>query len=344
MPPATSTAYELGRCAVCGGAEVDELADAEAVRRQIEDLWAFHLRRLRPDTPPEALTDRVAFSQRPPLRVVRCRRCGLVYRNPRERDFEVSEAYARAALDPAVLDALYETQRASYAGQARRLTRVLGRPGRGLEVGSYVGGFLAAAADLGWTFEGLDVAGDAVAWSRRRGHRVHHGDLASLAGSDPVEPPARRYDAVAIWNTFDQLPDPRADAARASRLLAPGGILAVRVPNGAFYAALAPRLAGPLGPLARTLLAHSNLLGFPYRHGFTVRSLAMLFESVGLRIADVHGDALVPIGDRHTRRWAATEERVVKWALRRSARAGLGRAGRLAAAARAPWIEVFARV
>ena len=45
----------------------------------------------------------------------------------------------------------------SYVAQLSRLMTIAGRHGRGLEVGSYTGGFLVAARDAGWTFDGLDV-------------------------------------------------------------------------------------------------------------------------------------------------------------------------------------------
>ena len=45
-------------------------------------------------TPPSRLVDRVAFSQAPPWRVVRCKRCGLVYRNPAESRDAVRATYA----------------------------------------------------------------------------------------------------------------------------------------------------------------------------------------------------------------------------------------------------------
>ena len=64
------------------------------MREEIEALWAFHTRRLRDDTPVDRLTDRVAFSQAPPLRLVQCARCETVFRNPRERAFEVTDTYA----------------------------------------------------------------------------------------------------------------------------------------------------------------------------------------------------------------------------------------------------------
>lgn len=322
------TVLELAPCPVCGTVESELVASGEEVRAEMEALWEFHTARLRPHTPPAHLADRVAFSQQPPLAVVRCAGCGLVYRNPRERDHALRDVYAGESPEPVVLEGLFETQRGAYAAQARRLTESAGRPGRVVEVGSYVGGFLAAATGLGWHAEGVDVSPVANAFARERGFTVHDGELAAY---QPTTPP----DAVAIWNCFDQLADPAAAAHRARGILAPRGLLAVRVPNGAFYAAVRPYLDGPGAALARALLAHNNLLGFPYRHGFTLPSLDHLLSRTGFAIEKVFGDTLVPIADEWTRPWAAWEERVVKGGLRLL---GTGEADA------APWLEVHARV
>lgn len=322
-----SLAYELARCPVCNSADSREIANTDEVRDEMEALWAFHTRRLRPDTPPERLTDRVAFSQAPPLRVVQCARCETVFRNPRERAFELASTYADETPTFESLQAIYDTQQSAYDAQVARLTEVAGRPGRGLEVGSYAGGFLAAARRAGWQFEGLDVNESANRFARALGFTVTTGDLGSFRTS-------RTYDAIAIWNCFDQLPDPRAAARIARLLLAPRGVLAIRVPNGAFYAVVRRRLDGITAPVARTLLAHNNLLGFPYRHGFTPRSLTLLLEEAGFDVVRTCGDALVPIADEWTRGWAAAEERMIKAALK--ALAALDSDG-------APWFEMYAR-
>src|SRR6266480_3716601 len=127
-----SPAYELTRCPVCESAEAREIASAEDIRGELELLWEFHERRLRAGTPTARLTDRVAFSQRPPLRLVRCDVCGTVYRNPREREYEVRDTYADAAPTTQAMAALLETQRASHDAEVERLTAVAGRVGRGL--------------------------------------------------------------------------------------------------------------------------------------------------------------------------------------------------------------------
>jgi len=327
----SSVAYELARCHVCGAAETDELANADDVRAEVEALWAFHTRRMRPGTPPKRLLDRAAFSERPPVRVVRCRTCGLVYRNPQERERELREIYeSEDGLEPEVLEGLHCTQRESYRAQARRLTAVNGVAGTGLEIGSYVGAFLAAARDAGWRFEGVDVNEAAVCFARSKGFSVTEGTIDAI-------PLTRRFDAVAIWNCLDQLADPRHVISRARALLAPDGVLAVRVPNGEVYARWRDAAVADGSRVARAVLAHNNLLTFPYRYGFTQRSLTRLLRDAGLRVVRVHGDTLVPIADRYTLPWASLEERVVKVALR------LARTLRITPASASPWIEVYAR-
>ena len=307
---------------VCGGAETIEVAGPLQIREEAERLWEFHMRRLSPRTPPERLVDRVAFSQGPPWRVVRCRACGLVYRNPVERPEELRSTYAEAPVDGDALDALHEAQTRTYHAQARRLAGLLERRGTGLEVGSYVGAFLAAARAQGWNFEGLDVNPDVNAYARSRGFVVHDGDLETFRAAE------RTFDAVAIWNTFDQLPDPRAALRVSLGLLRPNGVLAVRVPNGACYAHWRPRLNGAsrTSRLATAVLAHNNLLTFPYRFGFTPQSLSRLLRDTGFAIVKIVPDVLVPTADEWTRRWAAIEERVFKPLTRLWA----------------PWFEIYA--
>ena len=318
--------YELAHCVVCGHAEAYVVADAGDIRAEVEALWAFHERRLRPDTPTAHLLDRVAFSEHPALRIVRCRDCGLVYRNPVERARELTEIYARDATHPDVLRALHETQLAAQGAQAKRLRRVLGRSGSGLEVGSYVGAFLRAAQAEGLQMEGLDVNPGVNAFTRSLGFTVHDGDLTSFDTT-------RRFDAIAVWNTFDQLAEPRRTLSAAHTLLRPGGVLALRVPNGAVYAALRQRLAHG-STSARTIMALNNLLGFPYRTGFSPESLTRLLGETGFDVIDVRGDVLVPTADEWTRRWARVEETAVKWLLGVVAR----RSPRWA-----PWFEMYAR-
>ena len=318
-----SIAYELTPCIACGERESTFLVDTEGLRAERERLWAFHLRRLSADTPPRYLADRLAFSQPDALRLVQCRHCAMVYRNPIERAHVVLDTYAGDTPASDVLEGLHATQREASRAQARRLTRIAGRAGRVLEVGSFVGGFLAAAREQGWDARGVDVNPTVNAWVRTRRHAVHDGTLAEV----PPEPPV---DVVAFWNCFDQLADPPASLRDARDRLLPGGRVVLRVPNGECYARLRSRRTG----VAEGILAMNNLLGFPYRYGFGPRSIAHALQRAGFRVERIVADTLVPTADRFTRGWAHLEERVAKGVVRTLARRGL---------VDAPWIEVYAR-
>jgi hypothetical protein len=318
----TGLSYEPGRCAVCGHADAKVVAEQDDLRAEVEWLWEYHQHRLRPDTPPEHLMDRVAFSEYPPLRLVRCRECGLVYRNPVERSHELEQIYAGETPPRPVLQSLHETQLPAVRSQARRLRETLGRSGTGIEVGSYVGAFLSAARECELQVEGVDINGDVNDFTRSLGFTVHDGDLMSVDAK-------QQHDCIAIWNTFDQLADPRGVVNSARMLLRPGGVLAIRVPNGAYYARMRRRRAG------WPLLAQNNLLSFPYRWGFTPKSLARLLVDVGFTIRRLRADVLVPIADEWTLPWAAREERVMKRAMLAAAKAHR---------ALAPWFELYATV
>ena len=317
--------YELTRCLVCDAFETVEIADESAMQAEVELLWSFHEHRLRPGVPPERLLDRVAFSQSPPFRLSQCTVCTHVYRNPGERRESLEAAYDTLIPDDSVLQALFHTQQGAYQEQVKRLTEVVGRTGHGLEVGSYVGGFLAAAQNAQWTFQGVDVSARLAGFATRNGFKVMHGEISDVVMGEA-------FDVVAIWNTFEQLYDARAAVMKARQLLRPGGVLAVRIPNGEFYVNWRRHLSGPLAGITTRLLAHNNLLTFPYRQGFTMRSLTSLLNQCHFEIERVVGDTLVPIADIWTTGYGTFEERIVK-RLQRAIQHGWG----------APWVEVYAR-
>lgn len=319
-------------CPACAGREAECVAGRAALLEELEALWEFRTRRLRPGVPPERLVDRLIFTQPPPQAVIRCRTCGTLRRDPPERG--AARKYAEDPTGAAVVPFNFGRGRRLQRRRVRRLTALNGGPGRGLEIGPYDGTFLAEAVASGWRFEGVDVNPRVVRHLCQRGLRVRCGGIEDVPGD-------RAFDAVAIWNCFEQLEDPPGALRLARTRLRPGGVLALRTPNGAFYGALRSRLAGRAGRLARALLAHSNLLGFPYLYAFNPGALEALLRAHGFRMLSISGDALVPLADEWTRAFAGAEEQVVRLLMRTMIRLA-GLAGR--GAAFAPWLEVYARV
>jgi len=284
----------------------------------MEELWEFHTRRIKAGAPVQQFFDRAIFSQAPPFHLVQCTRCGTVLRNPREPAQGIVAEYATEEPPQSAFPALFQQQREFYQPRVRKLNGLQGGSGTVLEVGSYVGGFLSAAGDAGWRAQGIDVNDVANDFARARGCTVSRATIEEWT-------PNARYDVVAFWNCFDQLPDARAALVRAHELLNAGGLVALRVPNGACYGAL---LDNPLG---HVILAHNNLLGFPYRNGFTLEALRQLAGATGFHDMRAHGDVLVSTASAWTKRWALVEERTVKLLM-----------GMLPARL-APWLEFYAR-
>ncbi|HEX2446280.1 MAG TPA: class I SAM-dependent methyltransferase [Vicinamibacterales bacterium] len=96
-----------------------------------------------------------------------------------------------------------------------------------LDVGTHVGQFVAMAGARGWRAEGLELNPRTAAHARRStGAPVHQINVHELGAA------GRRFDAVAITDVLEHIPQPRATLEAIAQLLSPGGWIAVKVPNG----------------------------------------------------------------------------------------------------------------
>jgi SAM-dependent methyltransferase len=307
-------------CVICGGHGREVVCSEAELRAQTEFLRDFHHRRLRPAARRRdaALADRAEFTQDYVTDVVSCTGCGLVLRDQRPAAAAVERAYAADEYGAERLQALFEADLEASRAKLGSLRHYLPRRRAPvvIEIGSFVGGFLAAAGEAGWTAIGVDPGREVTDFCRANGLSVHR----STADDAPID--AGSADAVAIWNTFDQLPDPRPTLRAARTWLRPGGILVLRVPNGAAFRRAMPMLRArrPGGPLWAAL-AWNNLLGFPYLYGYARRPLDRLLEGAGFVRHALQPDTLVRLANQDTQRWAALEERVLKGLWRGIARA-----------------------
>ena len=96
-----------------------------------------------------------------------------------------------------------------------------------LDVGAHAGRFMHLAQARGWTVEGIELNPRTAAYAEARtGAPVHRVNAHTLA----LE--GCRYDAVVLTDVLEHIPEPRRLLAALAGLLDPGGIVAVKVPNG----------------------------------------------------------------------------------------------------------------
>jgi len=225
-------------------------AATERKRRKLDeqDYWR-HWRSIDPDHVACCVcgsTSTVPFADAPlaPGPIVRCTDCSMVFVSPvMIRGLDLSpeqqeEAQRlRDSSDLADLDGCWEMQflecEETRSASDRDHRDVLDRlreylPGRGrmLDFGAGWGQFTAAAAADGWDVTGIEPTPGRALYAREsRGLDVRTTTLTEGLF------PADHFDAVVSLQVFEHLEDPAAELDRILRVLRPGGILAIEVPN-----------------------------------------------------------------------------------------------------------------
>jgi glycosyltransferase involved in cell wall biosynthesis/SAM-dependent methyltransferase len=208
----------------------------------------------------------------------RCAACGTralaVIPSDAELRLRYETAYPRM-FTPSRIATPRREMLAGVLAQARRHTA----PGRLLDVGCGSGHFLSAAQRDGWRGVGTDLSHAACVAARETA-------AAPIAQAEATALPFRAgaLDAVTLVNVLDHTAAARRALEEAARVLRPGGLLVVRVPNGPVHATAASALAR-LGPLARL----RGLDAFPILHVFAFGRLALvrLLTGAGFDVVDV---------------------------------------------------------
>ncbi len=163
---------------------------------------------------------------------VRCRRCGLVYLNPRPASDELPRIYPP---DYHAYDFSSARYGLAYAVRCRleryrlaRWTRALAPDARVLDIGCGDGFHLRLLRTFGaptWQLEGVDASETAVAAAGAAGLRVHHGTIEDL----PLDRGA--YDLVLLVATLEHVGSPRDVLRRVRDVLRPGGRVVIVTDN-----------------------------------------------------------------------------------------------------------------
>lgn len=160
--------------------------------------------------------------------VVRCTGCGLVFLRPRPSPLALGSFYpdtyypldqqpSREAI--AVAEGLLARITEWRRGQRLQAPSIL-------DIGCGTGLFLHLAQEAGLRVRGIELSESAVAYARAKyGLDVHHGTLKN------AELPDESFDIVTMWHVLEHVPDPVEALRRVARLLRPGGLLLLGVPN-----------------------------------------------------------------------------------------------------------------
>ncbi|WP_018640431.1 class I SAM-dependent methyltransferase [Parafrankia elaeagni] len=178
-------------------------------------------------------------------------------------------------------------------------------PGRALDCGCGAGDNARLLRAAGWRVTGVTRDAAELVAAAAECERVELADLAEGLRFAADE----SYDLVVLSHILEHLVEPAGLLAEAQRVLAPGGRIAVALPNIAHYRERAKHLLG------RFDYTETGVMDGTHLRFFTVRTARELLKQHGLRILAAGGGGGLPWW--RSRQWLARPlvERADRWAL-----------------------------
>jgi len=205
------------------------------------------------------------------FRVGRCKGCGLIYVDPQPGLETLSGHYDEDYYAPW----LKEQMRPRKAMWKRRLKKLekIARPAKLLDVGCGCGLFLDEAQKGGWDVSGVEISGYGAGYAKKAfGIDVFNGQMLEAHLPDAY------FDVVTFWHSLEHTANPLAHLREAARVLKPGGMIVVAVPNTQHYIAKAAYRVIKGRPM---LYFHCDDREIHIYH-FSMRTMGLMLQKAGL--------------------------------------------------------------
>ena len=206
------------------------------------------------------------------FKLAKCRRCGLVYLNPRPKKEEIKKYYPAwyHSRPPAKVTDITKTKiwgipwQEAMKNKAEPILRYK-KKGRILDIGCGDGSLLKFLKDSGWQTYGVELRDSSSLYARDvLGLNVFSGRF------DEADYPEESFDVITLFHVLEHLPNPSGTLKKARMLLRKDGFLLIEVPNFHSFEAKVFR---------------SNWVGISaplHLYHFTPRTLQMMLKSCGL--------------------------------------------------------------
>jgi SAM-dependent methyltransferase len=167
------------------------------------------------------------------FQLVRCKRCGLLYLNPRPALDDLGRYYRDDYAPFARRGISARAKSLTFRREVAELWPMLAPPSRVIDIGCATGELLHAVQARGNpNVLGIEPSSGAAAIARQRWR------LEVLTGTlEAAELPAASIDVALLSHTAEHLPSPSTTFAELNRVLKPGGTVVLWVPNAASFAA-----------------------------------------------------------------------------------------------------------
>lgn len=194
----------------------------------------------------------------------RCKKCGLLYLNPRPSPKDLEPHYPPGYYGPPSNE-----PPPSFFWRLSQIEKYK-KGGKILDIGCSSGAFLGFLKAKGWDVYGLDNSAFAIKIAAQ-----HLGDRVSLTTLAEASYPLNSFDVVCLFEVLEHVPDTSVHLQEIHRILKPGGILCLSVPNFASWERIL------FGPWWNGLDAPRHL------YQFTPKTLRMFLEAAGFESLEI---------------------------------------------------------
>ena len=229
------------------------------------------------------------------IRISRCGGCGVQFMNPQYTDGYLRRYYSQYAWEEVKKLELEESLQSGHHFYLSLVEQARPQKGKLLDVGAGAGGLLMAAQERGWAPTGYDVEGKITRLAARQwGLPYVFGDFTKIKWKP------KSYDAVTMHQVLEHLKSPVSYLKCIHRLLKPGGVLFLGVPN-----------IGSLSSRLKFLLEKADLrkkrVGAYYDTNhhlwyFTPQPLARALDGLGFEVVHLRSGHQVRPGQSHAKR------------------------------------------
>ena len=164
-------------------------------------------------------------------RLVKCKKCGLVYLNPRPNQKEIDDKYSaeyhigKLLIQEPKTESEIEDKINRNTGMVTKIVKQFGTKGNLLDIGCSTGFFLACLQRYGWQVTGVDISEWASNFAREKlGLNVFTGTVGQVRFTE-------RFDVVTMYHILEHLPNPLKTLKGIPELMADRGVLIIKGPN-----------------------------------------------------------------------------------------------------------------
>jgi len=228
------------------------------------------------------------FGIRDGVQFVRCGVCACLYQGTEPDQEQIRGLYRDEyhRLRGHHENSAIEAAKRATARHYLRMLEPLHPPGRQLvEVGCSTGAGLAAAAELGWDVQGVELSAAAAEIARQRpGVRGVY-----TAGLQDAPLPGGQADALVLFDVIEHIEPPDAALAALHRLLRPGGLLLMVTPDAGSLSARLMRARWPhLLVEHLVLFSRQAMRGSLEAAGFRIERIGFAWKRVNFEMLARH--------------------------------------------------------